>query len=138
MPAHPVSAVLARRVAFPVPRDRALAAAGALALIAGVFYYGAQPHLVAPVLAPWDQALRLLLYFVLGTLVWIAFDGRRFWAVLAVCALVAGTDELARLLDGQPSVAVLDLLVDVGSALLAAVLLDRLRLRLATARGLDR
>jgi len=124
---------LIRRLAWPVPRDRAWAAALALFIIANLFYHGAQPGTVGALAAPWNTAAHLLLFFLLGTLAWIAFAGRRFWAVLIVCALVGGTDELAQLIEPGRAVDWLDWLADVAGLLLAGALLARTRRRLRSA-----
>jgi VanZ family protein len=123
---------LIRRLVQPTPRDRAWAAALALFLIANLYYHGAQPYAVDAVAAPWDKAAHMLLFFILGALVWIAFAGRRFWAVLIVCALVAGTDELAQLLNPGREVDLVDWLADVAGVLLAGLLLAQGRRRLHT------
>ncbi|MCK7502015.1 MAG: hypothetical protein MZW92_77790 [Comamonadaceae bacterium] len=81
---------LIRRLVQPAPRDRAWAAALALFLIANLYYHGAQPYAVDAVAAPWDKAAHMLLFFILGALVWVAFAGRRFWAVFIVCAAGGG------------------------------------------------
>ncbi len=65
-----------QRVVHPSPRDRAWATAVALFLIANLFYHGAQPYAVGAVPAPWDKPVHMLLFFMLGTLAWVAFAGR--------------------------------------------------------------
>jgi VanZ family protein len=129
---------LIRRLVQPAPRDRAWAAALALFLIANLYYHGAQPYAVDAVEAPWDKAAHVLLYFILGVLVWVAFAGRRFWVVLIVCALVAGTDELAQLLNPGREVDLLDWLADVAGVLLAGLLLAQGRRRLLTPERVSR
>jgi len=111
----------------PTPRDRAWAAIIALLIIANLFYHGAQPYAVDAVPAPWDKAAHVLLFFLLGALAWVAFAGRRFWAVLMVCALVAGTDELVQLLNPGRAVDAFDWLADVAGVALAGLVLARLR-----------
>jgi VanZ family protein len=117
----------------PSPRDRTWAAALVLFIIANLFYHGAQPYAVGAIAAPWDKPAHVLVFFVLGTLAWVAFAGRRFWLVLIVCAMVAGADELAQLFNPGRDVAVSDWLADVTGVALAGVLMARLR-RLAIAR----
>lgn len=129
---------LIRRLVQPAPRDRAWAAALALFLIASLYYHGAQSYAVDAVPAPWDKAAHVLLYFILGTLVWVAFAGRRFWAVLLVCALVAGTDELAQLFNTGRQVDLMDWLADLAGVLLAALVLAQGRRRLLAAQHLQR
>lgn len=116
-----------QRVVHPSPRDRAWATAVALFLIANLFYHGAQPYAVGAVPAPWDKPVHMLLFFMLGTLAWVAFAGRRFWAVLLVCALIAGTDELAQLMNPGREVELLDWLADVAGVALAGLVLAQLR-----------
>jgi VanZ family protein len=118
---------LLRRLVAPAPSDRALAAAVALFVIANLFYHGAQPYAVDAVPAPWDKLAHLLLFLLLGTLIDVAFAGRRLWAVLLVCALVAGTDELAQLLNPGREVDAFDWLADMGGAAVAAAMLAWLR-----------
>lgn len=118
---------LLRRLVEPASSDRAWAAAVALFVIANLFYHGTQPYAVDAVPAPWDKLAHLLLFLLLGTLIDIAFAGRRRWAVLLVCALVAGTDELAQLLNPGREVDVLDWLADVAGAAVAAASLAWLR-----------
>lgn len=115
------------RVVHPSPRDRAWATAVALFLIANLFYHGAQPYAVGAVPAPWDKPVHMLLFFMLGTLAWVAFAGRRFWAVFVVCAVVAGTDELAQLMNPGREVELLDWLADVTGVALAGLVLAQLR-----------
>jgi VanZ family protein len=117
----------------PTPRDRTLAAALVLFVIANLFYHGAQPYAVGAIAAPWDKPAHVLVFFVLGALAWIAFAGRRFWLVLIVCAMVAGADELAQALSPGRDVAIADWLADVTGVALAGVLMAWLR-RLAVAR----
>lgn len=116
-----------QRVVHPSPRDRAWAAAVALFVIANLFYHGAQPYAVGAVPAPWDKPVHMLLFFVLGTLAWMAFGGRRFWVVLLMCALVAGTDELAQLMNPGRDVELTDWLADVSGVALAGFVLAQLR-----------
>jgi VanZ family protein len=126
---------LCRLLLEPAPRVRAGAAALALLLIANLFYHGAQPYAVDAVPAPWDKLAHLLLFAVLGTLFIVAFAGRRFWAVLLACAMVAGTDELAQLLNPGREVDGLDWLADVAGVLLAGAALAWLRRAVARRRG---
>lgn len=119
-----------RRVVHPAPRDRAWAAGIALFLIANLFYHGAQPYAVGAVPAPWDKPAHVVIFFLIGTLAWIAFAGRRFWAVFLVCAAVAGTDELAQLMNPGREVEVFDWLADIGGVALAGLLLSHLRARM--------
>ncbi len=121
---------LIRRLVQPALRDRAWAAALALFLIANLYYHGAQPDAVDAVAAPWDKAAHVLLFFILGALVWIAFSGRRLWAVLIVCALVGGTDELTQLLNPGREVDLIDWLADLAGVLLVGLLLAQGRRRL--------
>jgi VanZ family protein len=118
-----------QHVVHPSPRDRAWAAAVALFVIANLFYHGAQPYAVGAVPAPWDKPVHMLLFFVLGTLAWVAFGGRRFWVVLLMCALVAGTDELAQLMNPGRDVELTDWLADVAGVALAGFVLAQLRAR---------
>jgi VanZ family protein len=71
--------------------------------------------------------VHVLVFFVLGALAWVAFAGRRFWLVFVVCAMVAGADELAQLLNPGRDVAISDWLADVTGVALAGVLMTRLR-----------
>lgn len=121
-----IKAVL-QRLLEPAPSDRAWAAAVALFVIANLFYHGAQPYAVDAVPAPWDKLAHLLLFLLLGTLIDVAFAGRRLWAVLLVCAIVAGTDELAQLLNPGRDVDALDWLADMGGAAVAAATLASMR-----------
>jgi VanZ family protein len=121
-----IKAVL-QRLLEPAPSDRAWAAAAALFVIANLFYHGAQPYAVDAVPAPWDKLAHLLLFLLLGTLIDVAFAGRRRWAVLLVCAIVAGTDELAQLLNPGREVDALDWLADMGGAAVAAATLAWMR-----------
>ena len=125
--ARALRARLLAALVAPTPRDRIGAAAVALLVIANLFYHGAQPYAVDAIAAPWDKLAHLLLFFVLGALCWVAFAGRRFWVVLAVCALVAGTDELAQLLNPGRDVDVFDWLADMAGVLLAGWLLAHLQ-----------
>ncbi len=123
---HVLSRIVRIAVA-PSPRERAWAAALVLFIIANLFYHGAQPYAVGAIAAPWDKPVHMLLFFVLGSLAWVAFAGRRFWAVFIVCAMVAGTDELAQLLNPGRDVEVADWLADVAGVALAGALMTRLR-----------
>lgn len=124
---HPVVQRIVRTAVAPSPRERAWAAALVLFIIANLFYHGAQPYAVGAIAAPWDKPVHMLLFFVLGSLAWVAFAGRRFWAVFIVCAMVAGTDELAQLLNPGRDVEIADWLADVAGVALAGVLMTRLR-----------
>ncbi len=116
-----------RAAIAPTPRDRAWAAALVLFIMANLFYHGAQPYAVGAIPAPWDKPVHVLVFFVLGALAWVAFAGRRFWLVFVVCAMVAGTDELAQLLNPGRDVALSDWLADVTGVTLAGVLMTWLR-----------
>lgn len=117
----------------PTPRDRAWAAGLVLFIIANLFYHGAQPYAVGAIPAPWDKPAHVLVFFVLGSLAWIAFAARRFWLVVIVCALVAGTDELAQLLNPGRDVTISDWLADMTGVALAGVAMTWLR-RVASSR----
>lgn len=116
-----------RAVVAPTPRDRAWAAGVVLFIIANLFYHGAQPYAVGAIEAPWDKPAHVFVFFVLGALAWIAFAGRRFWLVFIVCAMVAGTDELAQLFNPGRDVAVSDWLADVAGVALSGLLMSNLR-----------
>jgi len=119
--------IVFRRLVAPAPKDRAGAAAVALFVIASLFYHGAQPYAVDAVPAPWDKLAHALLFFLLGALIDLAFAGRRFWAVLLVCGVVAGTDELAQLMNPGRDVDALDWLADMAGVLLVGALFAWLR-----------
>lgn len=119
--------VLRRWLLAPAPLPRIVAAAAALLLIAAIFYDGTQSQPLHPLSAPLPALARLLLYFGLALLVAVALGARRFWLVLALCALVSGTDELAQLVGPASDVDAAGWWVDLTGASLAGLLLFGLR-----------
>jgi VanZ family protein len=77
--------------------------------------------------APWSKAARVMVFFLLGLLVVVAFAGQRFWAALAVCSIVAGTDDLAQMLDAGREVDLVDWMADIVGVLLAGILFAQRR-----------
>lgn len=120
-------AALHRGLLAPAPPTRIVASAAALLLIAGIFYHGTQSQPLDPLAAPLAAFARLLLYFGLALLVSVALGARRFWLMLALCALVSGTDELAQLVGPASDVDAAGWWVDVAGASLAGLLLSGLR-----------
>ncbi len=111
----------------PTPRVRMLAAAAALFVIANLFYHGAQSYAVDAIPAPWDKLAHFALFFALGLLICAALGGRRPLLVLALCALVGGTDELAQLLAPGREVDLSDWIADISGAWFALLVLHFLR-----------
>jgi VanZ family protein len=119
----------------PTPRLRVAAAAAALFVIANLFYHGAQSYAVDAIAAPWDKLAHFTLFFVLGLLVSAALGGRRGVIVLALCALVGGTDELAQLLTPGREVDFGDWIADISGAGSAALLVHFLKTALPLSAG---
>lgn len=114
-------------VLAPSPRLRMLAAAAALFVIANLFYHGAQSYAVDAVPAPWDKLAHFTLFVGLGLLISTALGGRRPLVVLALCALVGGTDEMAQMLTPGREVDLSDWMADISGAWFALLVLHFLK-----------
>lgn len=114
-------------VLAPAPRVRMLAAAAALFVIASLYYHGATIDAVDALPAPWDKLAHFTLFFGLGLMISAALGGRRPLLVLALCALVGGTPELAQLLSPGREVDLSDWMADISGAWFALLVLHFLK-----------
>lgn len=95
----------------------------ALLIVAVLFYLGARPIAVGLFPGPFDKLAHLVLYFVIATLLWIAFDGRLPLLTVALASFIGALDEWHQASLPGRSADFADLLADVVAAVLAVALL---------------
>ena len=101
----------------------------AVAIIAGLFYFGAQPQAAGLFKPPLDKLVHFSLFFVLTSLFWLALAGRWALPLIGFVTLVGALDEWrqaylpGRTMDGA------DLLADFLGACCAVLLLEWIRRR---------
>ncbi|RPH59294.1 MAG: hypothetical protein EHM83_16000 [Burkholderiales bacterium] len=111
---------------------RLAAAALAVALVANLFYHGAQPYAVGLIPSPWDKPVHLAFFGGMAGLAWIVLGGRGAGAHLGAIGIAVGIgllDEVAQLRLPGRSVDVTDFAADFVGAALAVLLLLAMRAR---------
>lgn len=100
---------------------------GAILFVFLLFYLGAKPVAVGLFPEPLDKLAHLAAFFTIATLLWVALDGHLPLVVVALTAGIGVADEWHQIgLPGR-SADYTDFLADLTAAVLAVVVLPRLR-----------
>ena len=99
----------------------------AILLVFLLFYLGAKPVAVGLFPEPLDKLAHFACFFVIATLLWIALDGHLPLLVVALTAAIGALDEWHQISLPGRSADYTDFLTDLSAAVLAVIVLPRLR-----------